>query len=101
MELRYGFYRIGEAFELAMLDAEAVVRRAGIDRGRAADLIGPATAARWDLHGLLTTLPDATWDADPGGGEWTIRLTLGHIISGQRAYGVGTGMVAGAGLRRG
>jgi hypothetical protein len=29
VELRYGFYRIGEAFELAMLDAEAVVRRAG------------------------------------------------------------------------
>lgn len=91
VELRYGFYRIGEAIELAMLDAEALVRRAGIERGRAADLIAPATAARWDLQGLLATLPDAAWDADPGGGEWTIRLTLGHIISGQRAYGVGTG----------
>jgi hypothetical protein len=91
VELRYGFYRIGEAFELAMLDAEAVVRRAGTDRGRAAHIIAPATAARWDLQGLLTTLPDAAWDADPGGGEWTVRLTLGHIISGQRAYGVGSG----------
>jgi hypothetical protein len=91
VELRYGFYRVFEALELAMLDADAAVRRAGIDRGRAADLIAPATAARWDLHGLLATLPDTAWDADPGGGEWTIRLTLGHIISGQRAYGVGTG----------
>ncbi len=91
VELRYGFYRIGEAFELAMLDAEVARRSAALDRGRAADLIAPATAARWDLQGLLTTLPDAAWDADPGGGEWTIRLTLGHIISGQRAYGVGTG----------
>ena len=91
VELRYGFYRIGEAFELAMLDAEAARRSAALDRGRAADLIAPAAAARWDLHGLLATLPDAAWDADPGGGEWTIRLTLGHIIGGQRAYGVGTG----------
>jgi hypothetical protein len=91
VELRYGFYRIAEALELAMLDAEAVVRRARTDRGRAAHIIAPATAARWDLHGLLATLPDAVWDADPGGGEWTIRLTMGHIISGQRAYGVGTG----------
>lgn len=91
VELRYGFYRIAEAIELAMLDADVLVRRAGIDRGRAAELIAPATAARWDLQGMLATLPDAAWDADPGGGEWTIRLTLGHIISGQRAYGVGTG----------
>ena len=29
-------------------------------------------------------------DADPGGGEWSIRLTLGHIISSQRAYVWGT-----------
>ncbi len=51
------------------------------------DLIAPATAARWDLHGILLQLPDAAWDADPGGGEWTVRQTLGHVISGQRGYG--------------
>ena len=89
-ELRYGFYRIGEAFELAGIDAAAALRTARVDRGRAADLIAPATAARWDLRGLLLPLADPTWDADPGGGEWTIRQTMGHVVGGQRSYGVGT-----------
>lgn len=85
-ELRYGFYRINEMFEHAALDAGEANRAAGLDRGRAAAIAGATTAARWDLQGLLIPLADATWDADPGGGEWTIRQTLGHVISGQRAY---------------
>lgn len=89
-ELRYGFYRIGEAFELAGIDAETTLRTSGTQRGRAADLIAPATAARWDLHGLLIGLDDAAWSADPGHAEWTIGQTLGHVTSGQRHYGVGT-----------
>jgi DinB superfamily len=89
-EIRYGFYRIGERFELAGIDAEAALRSNRRERGRAGDLIAPATAARWDLHGLLLPLPAAAWDADPGGGEWTVRQTLGHVIASQRAYGVGT-----------
>jgi hypothetical protein len=89
-ELRYGFYRIAESFELAAIDAENAIRRAGFERGRAADRIAPATAARWDLQGLLLPLDDATWDAVPGGGEWTVRQTLGHVIGGQRSYGVAT-----------
>jgi hypothetical protein len=89
-ELRYGFYRIGEAFELAGIDADANLRSAGRDRGRAADLIAPATAARWDLQGLLIGHDDADWDAAPGGGEWTIRQAVGHVISSQRHLGVGT-----------
>ena len=32
---------------------------------RAAGSIGPTTAARWDLHGLLMPLDDALLDADP------------------------------------
>ena len=98
-EVRYGFYRIAEAFELASIDAQAAIRTAGLERGRAADLIAPATAAQWDLQGLLIPLADATWDADPGGGEWTIRQTLGHVIASQRAYGVGTAWWQDAGLR--
>jgi hypothetical protein len=43
--------------------------------------------ARWELHGVLAPLDDSTWDADPGGGEWTIRRTVGHIIGSQRSYG--------------
>ena len=89
-EIRYGFYRIFEDFERAGIDAEAAVRAAGSDRGRAADLIAPATAAKWDLQGILVQLPDAAWDANPGGEEWTVRQTLGHIIGGQRSYGAAT-----------
>jgi hypothetical protein len=89
-EIRYGFYRINECFELAGIDAEASLRSDGRERGRAADLIAPATAARWDLQGLLRPLPDTAWDADPGGGEWTIRATLAHLIGSQRSYGVTT-----------
>jgi hypothetical protein len=89
-ELRYGFYRIGEAFELAGIEADARLRATGTPRGRAADLMAPATAARWDLQGLLIGLDDAAWDTDPGGQEWTIRQTLGHVIMAQRYYGVGS-----------
>ena len=89
-ELRYGFYRIGEAFERAGIDADASLRATGTHRGRPADLMAPATAARWDLQGLLIGLDDSAWDADPGGDEWTIRQTLGHVVSGQRHYGVAT-----------
>lgn len=52
-EIRYGFYRIGERFELAEIEAGAALRSNPAERGRAGDLIAPATAARWDLHGLL------------------------------------------------
>lgn len=98
-EIRYGFYRIAEAFELAGIDAEAALRSAGLGPGRAANRIAPATAARWDLQGVLLPLDPATWDADPGGGEWTVRQTLGHVIGGQRAYGVGTAWWQAQGLR--
>jgi hypothetical protein len=50
-EVRYGFYRISESFELAGTEAAASLRAAGIERGRAADRIAPVTAARWDLQG--------------------------------------------------
>lgn len=89
-EIRYGFYRIGESFELAGIVAQARIRAAGIERGRAADRIAPATAARWDLQGLSLSLPDPAWDADPGHQEWTVRQTMAHVIGSQRYYGVGT-----------
>ena len=90
IELRYAFYRIFEDFERAGIDAQAAVRASNLERGRAADLIAPSTAARWDLQGILVQLPDAVWDADPGGGEWTVRQTIGHIIGGQRGYAAAT-----------
>jgi hypothetical protein len=98
-EIRYGFYRISESFELAGIEAGAALRATAPERGRAADRIAPATAARWDLHGLLIAIPDAAWDADPGGGEWTIRQTFGHVIEGQRHYGAATAWWSSQGFR--
>lgn len=89
-ELRYGFYRIGELLEVAGIYAATAARRAGIERGRAADLIAPAVAARWDLDGLLLAIPESLWDTGPGGEEWTNRITMGHLIGAQRAYAVGS-----------
>jgi hypothetical protein len=89
-ELRYGFYRIAESFERASIDADATMRAAGVVPDRSTELIRPATAARWDLQGVLDGLPDATWDADPGNAEWTVRQTLGHVIASQRGYAVFT-----------
>jgi hypothetical protein len=89
-EVRYGAYRAAEALEAAEIEARAAVAASGGDRPRAARIIGPSTAARWDLHGLLLPLDNEVLDADPGGGEWTIRLVMGHVISSQRGYGWGT-----------
>jgi hypothetical protein len=86
IELRYAFYNILEAFERAGIDAAAALRAKGVERGRAADLIAPATTAQWDLQGILVRLPDRAWDAKPGGEEWTVRQTLGHMIGSQRGY---------------
>ena len=89
-EVRYGAYRAAELMEAAELEARRLMAPLEATERRAARLVGPTTAARWDLHGVLLPLEDALLDADPGGGEWTIRLTLGHIISGQRGYGWGS-----------
>lgn len=88
-ELRYGFYRIAESLERAGIEAADVMRGSGAPE-RSVELVATATAARWDLQGLLHDLDVATWDADPGGGEWTVRRTLGHVISSQHGYPVGS-----------
>jgi hypothetical protein len=88
IELRYGLYGIHERFEAAIGTIE-VERSAGDGApiGPAVPALAAMAAARWELHGALAPLGPADWDADPGGGEWTIRQTVGHIISGQRSYG--------------
>jgi hypothetical protein len=84
-EVRYAFYRAIEALERAAGAASHSVAAAGV-RPAGAAAFGFATAARWDLHGVLAPLADADLDTDPGGGEWTIRQTLAHIGYVQRAY---------------
>ena len=83
-EVRYAFYRAIEALERAAGVTSEAVAVAGT-RPAGAAAFGLATAARWDLHGVLAPLVDADLDADPGGGEWTIRQTLAHILYVQRA----------------
>ena len=90
LDVRYGLYRVHETLESAI----AAIATARSDGGGPSAQIGPAipalqatAVARWELHGALAALSDADWDADPGGGEWTVRQTLGHIISSQRSYG--------------
>jgi hypothetical protein len=89
-EVRYGAYRAAEALEQAEIEARGIVAGRDRDAPRATSIVGPSTAARWDLHGLLVPLDDRLLDADPGGGEWSIRLVLGHVIASQRGYGWGT-----------
>jgi hypothetical protein len=89
-EVRYGVYRAAEALEQAEIEARHAASASDAEERSAARIVGPSTAARWDLHGLLLPLEEARLDADPGGGEWSLRLVLGHVIASQRAYGWGT-----------
>ena len=86
IELRYGFFHPIEDLE----STAAEIDRLGDTRSRARVIVTPAVVAAWDLLGLLTGLTDADLDADPGGGEWTIRLALGHLIASQRSYALYT-----------
>lgn len=88
-DVRYAFYRIHERLEDSA--AAIVGGRAGGGEGPgvgpAVPLFGPLTAARWELRAALAPLNEQDLDADPGGGEWTVRRTLGHTIATQRGYG--------------
>lgn len=86
-DVRYGFYRQYEAVEEARARLRRPLHRPGRDETPARPLVGAATSARWDLHGLLAGLAPEDLDRDPGNGEWTVRQTLAHIVGGQRAYG--------------
>jgi hypothetical protein len=83
-DVRYGFYRLLELLEAAEADARRSLGTAVAAEAR--QPIAAATAARWEWHGVLAALDDADLDADPGGGEWTVRQTLQHTVSTQRAY---------------
>jgi len=88
-----------EAMELAEIEARTLMAPGEATETRAARLVGPATAARWYLHGVLLPLDDALLDADPGADEWSIRLVLGHAIWTQRAYARGSSLWQAQGYR--
>jgi uncharacterized damage-inducible protein DinB len=85
-ERRYGFYRCCEVVEEAIVALEGR-RLARAEGGR---ILGRVSAARWDLQGLLQPIEDRLLDRDPGGGEWTLRATLGHILEVQERYTAST-----------
>ena len=87
VELRYGLYWIHERLEAAIGAIEVGRAGHGGSIGPAVPPLAAMAAARWELRGALAPLGEETWDADPGGGEWTIRQTFGHIVNGQRSYG--------------
>ena len=89
-EVRYGAYRAAEALELGEIEARTLMTAGDASETDTARRIGPATAARWDLHGLLLPLGDGDLDAGPGGGEWPIRTVLGHAAASQYGYAMGS-----------
>jgi hypothetical protein len=94
---RYGFFRILEDLEATA----AAIDGRGERRPPAESIVAAATVARWDLVGVLAPLSGTELDADPGGGEWTIRQTVAHIIASQHSYGVYTAWWREQGIRPG
>ncbi len=88
-DIRYGLYRIHERLEEAVagIVGGRLAAGEGPEVGPAVPILAAATAARWELRSAVATLGQADLDRDPGGGEWTVRRTLGHIVSSQRGYG--------------
>lgn len=92
-DIRYAAYRAAEALEAGEIDARRAVSTLDATEARTALILGPTTAARWDLQGILLALDDDRLDADPGGGEWSLRLVLGHIIGTHRGYASGNAWI--------
>jgi DinB superfamily len=86
LDRRSGFFRTMEDLDAVT----AAIVSGGAARPADEAIVAPATIARWELLGLLAPLTEADLDADPGGGEWTVRQTVAHIISSQHSYGVTT-----------
>ena len=89
-DVRYGLYRQFEALEQAGAVARRMIARGNPAEPAARPMIAAATAARWDVHGLVAGMADDELDRDPGNGEWTLRQTLAHIVAGQRGYNWGS-----------
>ena len=85
-DVRNGFFRQYEALEDTRARIGSMVAGATSSQSPARPLAASASAARWDLHGLLAPLTDHDLDSPTGNDEWTVRQTLAHIVNGQRAY---------------
>ncbi len=72
----------------AMLDAEEAqaVRVRATPLSDANAILALAQRAYGDLRGLVIGLPDDLLDRAPRAGEWPLRQTLQHVISGELGY---------------
>jgi hypothetical protein len=95
LDRRSGFFRVMEDLDAVT----AAIGAGGVARPADQAIVAPATVARWELIGLLAPLTEADLDADPGGGEWTVRQTVAHIIASQHGYAVYNDWWRGQGLR--
>lgn len=86
LDVRTGIYRQQEELEDHRARIQPLVAAAVDPRVPALPLLAGSSAARWELYGLLSGLEDADLDHDPGNGEWTVRQTVAHIVSGHRGY---------------
>jgi hypothetical protein len=86
VDVRYGLYRLYEIIEEATVTAMGALTLLGARQTDAGRILAQATQARWDLHGLLLPLADGDLDQPPGGEEWTLRQTLGHVVGSQARY---------------
>jgi DinB superfamily len=64
----------------------AAAAGAGAGASEAARATAVAQAVFGDLRGLLCGLADAVLDEEPGGGEWTLRRVLQHVLLVERRY---------------
>jgi hypothetical protein len=58
----------------------------GQGAGEARQALALAQATFGDLRGLLCGQPDGLLDIEPGGGEWTLRQVLQHVLWVERRY---------------
>ncbi len=78
-DVRYGLYRLHEVIgeSRSELDLDAMP-------AAWSSMAAQATAARWDLHGLLLGVTDI--EQAPAAGEWSVRETLSHLAAAQRNW---------------
>jgi len=85
-DIRSGLYLALQALEEGTGQVQRALADGGARRKAATSMLAAATAARWELHGVLAPLDDAILDADPGDEQWTVRGTLAHVLHVHRAY---------------
>jgi hypothetical protein len=84
--IRVGLYLLYHTLEEAAAKVDGWDGYIASRPSQARRILAQATTARWDFHGLLLPLETPDLDRPPGGGEWTLRETLAHVVVAQALY---------------